>query len=141
MGSNRKEFSKKDASTLLVKVHRRCCICHRFCGLKLELHHIDDPKNNDIDNAIPLCFECHAEVVLYNPKHPKGRKYTSEELKQHRDQWIKLCQTSAAFLASGSSRRASCWAQRTRRASCPRWKTASRPSSASARSQASDRRK
>ena len=100
MGSNRKEFSKKDASTLLVKVHRRCCICHRFCGLKLELHHIDDPKNNDIDNAIPLCFECHAEVVLYNPKHPKGRKYTSEELKQHRDQWIKLCQTSAAFLAS-----------------------------------------
>jgi len=100
MGSKRKEFSKNDVSELLVKVHRRCCICHRFCGLKLELHHIDDPANNDIENAIPLCFECHAEVKLYNPKHPKGRKYTSEELKQHRDQWVNLCKTSAAFLAS-----------------------------------------
>ena len=100
MGNKRKEISPKAATALLVKVHRRCCICHRFCGLKLELHHIVDAQNNDIDNAIPLCFECHAEVALYNPKHPKGRKYTADELKQHRDQWVELCKTSAAFLAS-----------------------------------------
>ena len=38
-----------------------------------------------IDNCIPLCFDCHAEVKSYNPKHPKGRQFTPNELKGHRD--------------------------------------------------------
>jgi hypothetical protein len=42
-------------------------------------------------NAIPLCFECHAEVHHYNPEHPKGRRFGSSELKGHRDQWLRLC--------------------------------------------------
>lgn len=37
------------------------------------------------DNCIPLCFDCHAEVKAYNPRHPKGRKFTENELKGHRD--------------------------------------------------------
>ena len=45
-----------------------------------------DPKQSDIDNAIPLCFDCHADVGHYNTKHPRGRKYSILELKARRDQ-------------------------------------------------------
>jgi hypothetical protein len=69
----------------------------------MELDHIDPKADNGsdtIDNAIPVCFECHAEIHAYNDKHPRGRKYRPEELKKHKEQWLKLCETSAAFLAS-----------------------------------------
>jgi hypothetical protein len=47
--------------------------------------------NDSIENAIPVCFECHAEIGLYNPKHPRGRRFSPEELRLHRDQWLKVC--------------------------------------------------
>lgn len=31
---------------------------------------------------------------MYNNEHPRGRKYTSEELKMHKEKWIELCQNS-----------------------------------------------
>jgi hypothetical protein len=69
----------------------------------METDHIE-PKGeggtDDIDNAIPVCFDCHAEIHLYNPAHPRGRKYTAEELRMHRDQWLQLAETSAQVLAS-----------------------------------------
>jgi hypothetical protein len=69
----------------------------------METDHIK-PKgeggSDDIDNAIPVCFDCHAEIHLYNPAHPRGRKYTEEELRMHRDQWLAAAGSSAAFLAS-----------------------------------------
>src|SRR5207245_4694262 len=46
----------------------------------------------------------HAEIHLYNPAHPRGRKYSPEELRGHRDQWLELCRTSAQFLASVPAR-------------------------------------
>lgn len=87
-------FPQKEADELLAQCHRRCCICHRFCGIKMELDHIipKEQKGPDtIDNAIPLCFECHAEVHLYNDKHPRGRKYHPDELKKHKEQWLETC--------------------------------------------------
>ena len=45
---------------------------------------LDDP-NDDIDNLIPLCFDCHQRVGSYNPNHPKGTKYSVKELKSRRD--------------------------------------------------------
>jgi hypothetical protein len=91
-------FSAKEVAKLLFACKRRCyCICHRFCGITIETDHIL-PKSvggtDDIENAISLCFECHAEAHLYNDKHPRGRKYTSEELKMHKDNWIELCKNS-----------------------------------------------
>lgn len=56
-----------------------------------------------IDNAIPLCFECHPEVHLYNDKHPRGRKYHPAEHKGHKEQWLKICRDSPQVL-SGSPR-------------------------------------
>ena len=90
----RHEFKQAEVEDLLVKCHRRCCVCHRFCGVKIEVDHINpaaEEGSGDISNAIPLCFECHAEVHHYNPKHPKGRRFSPGELRAHRDQWLSLC--------------------------------------------------
>jgi hypothetical protein len=83
-------FSKNIVEKVLLDSGRYCSLCHKFCGTKIELHHIKqkaDGGEDSYENAIPLCFDCHAEVGAYNPKHPKGRKYTESELKSHRDKW------------------------------------------------------
>ncbi|MFJ3460126.1 HNH endonuclease [Achromobacter spanius] len=70
---------------------RRCCICNRFCGVNMELHHIEpeaDGGPSTLDNCIPLCFDCHADVGHYNDRHPKGTKYRPSELRRHRDAWF-----------------------------------------------------
>jgi len=77
-------FPPDVAEQALVTSGRHCCLCHKFCGTKMELHHIQQKANGGEDtfeNCIPLCFDCHAEVKAYNPKHPKGRQYTENELK------------------------------------------------------------
>ncbi len=55
---------------------------------------------DDIVNAIPLCFECHAEVHAYNDKHPRGRKFQPSELKIHKEQWLAFCDKNPASLAT-----------------------------------------
>ena len=87
-------FNQRDVDYLLVRCHRRCCICHRFCGVKVETDHIvpvaeGGPSN--IDNAIAVCFECHAEIHSYNDQHPRGRKFRPEELRKHKEQWLSIC--------------------------------------------------
>ncbi len=74
----------------MVACERYCCLCHAFKGTKIECHHIEqaaDGGPDTFENCIPLCFDCHAEVEAYNPKHPKGTKYSANELKQRRDAW------------------------------------------------------
>jgi len=96
-------FPEREATELLAQCHRRCCICHRFCGFKMELDHMVSKTEggpDSIDNAIPVCFECHAEIHAYNDKHPRGRKYRPEELRRHKEQWLEICRGAAAFLAS-----------------------------------------
>ena len=81
-------FSTSVANEVLVRCGRHCCLCVKYAGMKMELHHIkqvSDGGDDSIDNCIPLCFDCHAEVKSYNPHHPKGRLFTEKELKGHRD--------------------------------------------------------
>ncbi|MFB5599869.1 MAG: HNH endonuclease [Nitrososphaeraceae archaeon] len=87
-------FDQKQLRNLLASCHRRCCICHRFCGIKIEIDHIkpsSEGGDENIENAIPLCFECHAELHLYNDNYPLGRKYRYDELKLHKEQWLEVC--------------------------------------------------
>jgi hypothetical protein len=74
---------------VLLWCDRHCCLCKKSCGVNIEVHHLV-PKSNggsdDIDNAIPLCFDCHSWVQHYNSDHPKGTKYKLEELKARREQ-------------------------------------------------------
>ena len=76
---------------------RHCCLCHKFCGLKIELHHIDltaESGEDTFDNCIPLCFDCHADMKSYDHKHPKGTKYTPSELRRHRNNWYEKVKNS-----------------------------------------------
>lgn len=57
----------------------------------MECHHIvqeADGGDNTLENCMPLCFDCHADVKSYNDNHPKGTKYRDEELRLHRDRWF-----------------------------------------------------
>lgn len=89
-------FPPDVAEGLLVACHRRCCICHKYAGMKMEIHHIvPKPQGDDTEgNGIPLCLDCHAEVGAYNPQHPKGRKFNPSELRRHKEQWFNICAMS-----------------------------------------------
>ena len=73
---------------VLFKCKRYCCYCEKYKEINIEVHHIiqkADGGKDELDNAIPLCFDCHSKIGSYNPKHPKGNKFSPGELKQIRD--------------------------------------------------------
>lgn len=85
--SKRIKVSEEDRSKLLLWCARHCCFCGKSCTTNIEVHHIDgNPSNNELDNLIPLCFDCHGELNRYNPQHPKGIKYRQLEITTRRDQ-------------------------------------------------------
>ncbi|MFZ2447218.1 MAG: HNH endonuclease signature motif containing protein [Syntrophobacteraceae bacterium] len=91
MGNKRKPIDAETRSKLLLWCARHCCFCGKACTINMEIHHIDlNSGNSDEDNLIPLCFDCHGELVRYNPKHPKGSKYRDVEIKARREQIYEL---------------------------------------------------
>lgn len=90
-------FPQSVQEEALVACGRCCCICHKFCGTKIELHHIRqkaDGGADTLDNCIPLCFDCHSDMGKADPRHSKGKHYSEGELKQHRDNWFKKQKTT-----------------------------------------------
>lgn len=90
-------FPPKVREDALLASGRHCSLCHKFCGTKIELHHIvqkTEGGQDNFENCIPLCFDCHADMRSYDHKHPKGTKYTSHELKRHRDNWYEKVRAS-----------------------------------------------
>ncbi|MAG93198.1 MAG: hypothetical protein CMJ48_05560 [Planctomycetaceae bacterium] len=90
-------FPPRIKEEALVRSRRHCCICHRFGGLFVEVHHIEpeaDGGANTIENAVVLCLECHGQVGHYNPRHPIGNKYKPAEVERHRDAWWERCSTN-----------------------------------------------
>lgn len=81
----RKDFNRDVVEGVLIRCRRHCCVCGEFCGTKIELHHIDGHEDNSEDNALPVCFNCHAEINHYNVEHPRGRKYQPSELRKLRE--------------------------------------------------------
>lgn len=82
-------FEELVRTRALLWCDRHCCLCKKACGVNIEVHHLVPQAqggSNDIDNAIPLCFDCHSAVASYNEQHPLGTKYKSDELKARRDQ-------------------------------------------------------
>lgn len=101
-------FNQSIVENALLSCGRHCCVCHKFCGTKIELHHIDQKKNggeDSFDNCLPLCFDCHADVMQYNPEHPKGKKYSFPELKKHRENWYKKVALSDGIIISSTKYR------------------------------------
>lgn len=82
-------FDQELRTTVLLWCDRHCCLCKKACGVNIEVHHIVPEAaggSNNIDNALPLCFDCHSEVSRYNAEQPMGTKYKPEELKARREQ-------------------------------------------------------
>lgn len=53
-------FSESIKNKAMVSCGRKCCICHKFCGNNMEIHHIKakaDGGEDTFENAIPLCFD------------------------------------------------------------------------------------
>jgi hypothetical protein len=99
-GGGNMSFNNQVVNQVLVDTGRCCAICHKFCGFKIELHHIkqkSDGGEDSYENCIPLCLDCHAEVKSYDPHHPKGRKYSDKELIMHRDHWYNKIKVSSQF--------------------------------------------
>lgn len=90
-------FSQKVKNQILVDTARHCCVCHRYKGVKVEVHHIEQEAlggKNTYENAISLCFDCHCDAGHYNPKHPRGTKFSPAELKKAKQNWIHLVKTN-----------------------------------------------
>lgn len=90
-------FTRKVRDEVLARSQRRCCVCHHFKGVGVEVHHIKplaDGGENTLQNAIVLCFDCHTAAGHYNSKHPKGTKYSPQELMLHRDDWWRRVELS-----------------------------------------------
>jgi len=82
----RKPFSDDVKKKVLLWSDRHCCLCEKSCDVDIVVAHLDDPEDDSIDNAIPLCHDCHGKIGRYNPDHPIGTKYKIEELKTRREQ-------------------------------------------------------
>lgn len=75
---------------VMIDSARHCCVCHRYKGIKMEVHHLKQKANGGEDtfeNAIPLCFDCHADAGHFNDRHPRGTKFSIKELIKARDAW------------------------------------------------------
>jgi len=78
-------FDKGEAENLLSECGRCCCICGRLH--RVQVHHII-PGDDNIENGIPLCPNCHDEAhTPYSPGRTT-RTYSPEELKRHRERTI-----------------------------------------------------
>jgi len=85
MTKRKKDFAESDKVKALLWCNRHCCLCGKPKGVGIEVAHLD-PKRSDLDNAIPLCFDCHAAIGHYNREHPRGKKYSISELRERREQ-------------------------------------------------------
>ena len=82
-------FDTSLRTKVLLWCDRHCCLCKKACGVNIEVDHIlpeAEEGTSDLDNAIPLCFDCHSEAHRYNDAHPRGTKYKADELKARREQ-------------------------------------------------------
>lgn len=90
-------FPRKVKEQILVDTARHCCVCHRYKGVKVEVHHIIQEKlggPNTYQNAIALCFDCHADAGHYNIDHPRGTKFSPAELRKTKKNWLNMVQNS-----------------------------------------------
>jgi hypothetical protein len=81
-------FPSDVAARLLVKAKRHCCLCLKWCGQRIQIHHIVPDAEGGAgidDNGVPVCLDCHAEI---ESRSNMGRSFTAEELRQHRDNWF-----------------------------------------------------
>ena len=78
----RQPFNEDDSIKVLLWCGRHCCLCEKLAGVGIELAHLPGKESSsDIDDAITLCFDCHAAIGHYNKSHPRGKSYGIKDRK------------------------------------------------------------
>ncbi len=98
-------FSQKVKEDINVASARHCCVCHRYRGVKVEIHHIVPQKQGGKDtfeNAITLCYDCHSDAGHYFAGHPKGVKLSPTELRKHKSNWFRIVEFNQIPVAKES---------------------------------------
>ena len=97
-------FPQNVRTAALVASARHCAVCHRYKGVRVEVHHIipaSEGGADTLENAIPLRFDCHADAGHYNPSHPKGTRFSTQELRSHRDAWYEHVRGHSVPVSNG----------------------------------------
>lgn len=88
----------------LIACQRQCCLCNERKHTRMQCHHIiqeADGGPDTLENCIPLCPDCHAEVKAFDPRHPFGATpYYPSELKRRRDDWYAAIARRSQALAT-----------------------------------------
>ncbi|MDD4969646.1 MAG: HNH endonuclease [Paludibacter sp.] len=93
-------FSLEIRQKVMLASARHCCVCHRYKGVKIEVHHIKqeaDGGPNTFENAIALCFDCHSDAGHFNDRHPRGTKFSKKELIVARDIWYETIKSKPSI--------------------------------------------
>ena len=80
-------IQKDIAAKVLFNSDRTCVVC-RNKGKPIQIHHIDeDNSNNDWNNLVVLCLDCHNETQIKGGFH---RKLDSGQIILYRDDWYSI---------------------------------------------------
>lgn len=93
-------FSPEIRQQVMLASARHCCVCHRYKGVKIEVHHINqeaDGGPNTFENAIALCFDCHSDAGHFNDRHPRGTKFSKKELVEARNIWYETIKNNPSI--------------------------------------------
>lgn len=99
-------FPEAQVAQLLADCKRHCCVCLRWCGSRIHLHHIHpraEGGRDDIDNAIPVCLDCHAEI---ESRSNMGRHFSQAELREHKRRWFEICRDQPEVIIRSGRRSA-----------------------------------
>jgi hypothetical protein len=99
-------FPEAEVAQLLADCKRHCCVCFRWCGSRMHLHHIHpraDGGSDAIENAIPVCLDCHAEI---ESRSNMGRRFSRAELHEHKHRWLEICRERPEVIIQAGRRAA-----------------------------------
>jgi len=97
---NRRRIPEAIVNAIMAKSGHMCFRC-RWGSRAHDIHHINFNHNdNDPDNLVPLCRNCHVDVGCVgnpvcsrapaNPHTSPPRRFTEGEIKCIRDTWYKI---------------------------------------------------
>lgn len=72
----------------------------------MHLHHIHpraDGGSDAIENAIPVCLDCHAEI---ESRSNMGRHFSQAELREHKRRWLEICRERPEVIIQAGRRAA-----------------------------------
>jgi hypothetical protein len=97
-------FPRDQVDQLLIACHRRCCVCHRFCGVKIETDHIVTKADGGPDTI--MRFRCALNITrrftATTTNIPEAASFALKELRGHKEQWLEICRNKPEIFVSAN---------------------------------------